>query len=117
MHSLLTFWWLLLTETVRDTGKNETKLRRLSNRQITPGTPVCVVPDPHIERWYLIDQNAFCKAIEIVFRPEIPPYKCERGRYKRAMQEAFSKADLAPPLGGVEYGEDIALKIDFYTVQ
>ena len=100
----------------RDREKRD-EIAKIVQQTNYPGTPVCVVPDPHIERWYLIDQNAFCKAIEIDFRPEIPSYKCEWGRYKRAMQEAFSKADLAPPLGGAEYGEDIALKIVFYTVQ
>lgn len=82
-----------------------------------PGIPICAVPDPHIEHWYLIDPDAFCKAAEIDSRPEVPSYKCERGLYKRVMQEAFAKSGLAPPLGGVEYGEDIALEIDFFTAQ
>jgi hypothetical protein len=93
------------------------EIKGIAEQTTYPGLLVCAVPDPHIERWYLIDQNAFCKAVEIDFQPEIPPYKCERGLYKRAMQEAFAKVELAPPLGGIEYGEDIALEIDFFTAQ
>lgn len=93
------------------------EIERTAQQTDYPGTLVCVVPDPHIERWYLIDQDAFRQAVEIDFSPQVPPYKCERGVYKRAMQEAFAKAGFMPPLGGVEYGEEIALKIDFYTAQ
>lgn len=82
-----------------------------------PGALVCAIPDPHIERWYLVDEEAFCQAVETNVSPEVPTYKCEKGLYKKAMKEAFAKTDIVPPLGGVEYGEDIASNIDFYTAQ
>ena len=55
--------------------------------------------------------------METNVHPEIPTYKYEKGLYKKAMKEAFAKTDIVPPLGGVEYGEEIALNINFYTAQ
>ncbi len=65
----------------------------------------------------MLDKKGFCQAVEIDVYPEVPTYKCEKERYKKAMKEAFAKAGFVPPLGGVEYGKDIALEIDFYTAQ
>lgn len=74
---------------------------------------VHAIPDPHIERWMLLDAKAFkevfgkgCKA---------PDEKCERDRYKsllgNAIKEAGKKVAL---LGGFEYAEELAphLNID-----
>lgn len=64
------------------------------------------IPDPHIERWLLLDGEAFkavlgrgCKA---------PDDKCEKQRYKRLLAQAVLEAGVQPLLGGVEYAEDIA---------
>ncbi|HOK07680.1 MAG TPA: DUF4276 family protein [Syntrophales bacterium] len=71
---------------------------------------VCAIPDPHIERWLLLDSAAFksifgrgCKA---------PDQKCERDRYKRLLSEAVQAAGVVPPLGGIEYAEDIVTAMD-----
>ena len=93
------------------------EIKGIAERTNYLGALVCAVPDPHIERWYLIDRSAFRQAVEIDFLPQVPPYKCERGRYKRAMQEAFAQAGEGFMPLGVEYGEDIALEIDFYAAQ
>jgi len=68
------------------------------------------IPDPHIERWLLLDGEAFkavlgrgCKA---------PDDKCEKQRYKRLLAEAVLEAGVQPLLGGVEYAEDIADRIN-----
>ncbi|GIL05455.1 MAG: hypothetical protein BroJett031_19750 [Betaproteobacteria bacterium] len=68
------------------------------------------VPDPHIERWYLLDGAAFktvlgqgCGA---------PDLKCEKDRYKRLLNDAIRAAGVEPLLGGVEYAEDLAANID-----
>jgi len=70
------------------------------------------IPDPHIERWYLLDSGAFklalgkgCKA---------PTEKCEKDRYKRLLNEAVTEANVEPLLGGIEYAGDI---IDAYDIQ
>ena len=72
---------------------------------------VCGVPDPHIERWYLEDQQAL-KLILPGAKPEKLPYKCERDRYKQALKEAIRAAGVEPSLGGAEYGEDIARALE-----
>lgn len=65
------------------------------------------VPDPHIERWYLMDQKAFKEGIEIDKPPEMPPYKCKKGHYKQILHRAFRDAGIQSLLGGPEYAEKI----------
>lgn len=80
------------------------------------GTVVCAIPDPHIERWYLEDAQALRDVTAGDVEPDVPPYKCERGRYKHALREAFHEAGIYPLLGGAEYGPAIAEAIDLYQV-
>jgi len=93
------------------------EISKIAQQTGYPGALVCAIPDPHIERWYLIDKEAFCQVVETDVYPKVPSYKCEKGIYKKAMKESFAKTGIVPPLGGIEYGEDIALKIDFYIAQ
>lgn len=72
---------------------------------------IYAIPDPHIERWLLIDSYAFkavlgkgCKA---------PDQKCSRDRYKKLLMEAMKNAGIVPPLGGMEYARDIVHSMDF----
>jgi hypothetical protein len=81
-----------------------------------PGTVVCAIPDPHIERWYLADPQSLRKVIGADIQPKVPTYKCERGRYKYALREAFRQADILAPLGGTEYGSEVATALDLYSV-
>lgn len=71
---------------------------------------VCAVPDPHVERWFLVDGAAFK---EVLGRGcEAPDQKCEKDRYKRLLVEAIRAAAVEPLLGGVEYAEDLAAQMD-----
>ena len=81
-----------------------------------PGRVVCAIPNPHIERWYLVDAQCLRRVIEAETQPETPVYKCERGRYKHALREAFRQAGIVAPLGGAEYGPEIAAALDLYIV-
>lgn len=65
------------------------------------GAVIYAIPDPHIERWLLLDSAAFknvpgkgCSA---------PMQKCERDLYKRLLKEAVLKAGIVAPLAGIEY--------------
>ena len=71
---------------------------------------VCAVPDPHIERWLLLDSQAFKTVLGRGCRA--PSMKCERDRYKRLLREAVSEAGVTPLLGGLEYAEDIVEALD-----
>jgi len=66
---------------------------------------VYAIPDPHIERWLLLDSAAF-KAV-LGRGCDAPKQKCERKRYKRLLLEAVRAAGVTPLLGGIEYTEDL----------
>lgn len=71
---------------------------------------VFAVPDPHIERWLLVDSGAFRK----VFGRgcNAPDQKCERARYKKMLIDAIRESGITPSLGGIEYAEDIVKEMD-----
>ncbi len=77
-------------------------------------TAVCAVPDPHVERWLLVDSAAF-KAV-VGRGCAAPDHRCERGRYKRQLIDAVRKAGLVPLLGGLEHTEDIVEAMDLTRV-
>jgi len=78
---------------------------------------VCAIPDPHIERWYIADPEGLQQAIGAGVRPVPPAYKCERGRYKRAILGVFADVGIKPLLGGAEYGNDVVEAMDLYAAQ
>ena len=75
---------------------------------------IFAIPDPHIEKWYINDPKGFNKAIGSGALPVLPSYKCEKGRYKKVMNEAFSSSNITPQFGGYEYGERIVEEMDIY---
>ncbi|GIK62740.1 MAG: hypothetical protein BroJett018_05340 [Chloroflexota bacterium] len=72
---------------------------------------VCALPDPHIERWLLLDGAAFKKVLGKGCNA--PDQKCERDRYKRYLLEAVRNAGVTPLLGGLEHAQDIVNAMDF----
>lgn len=77
-----------------------------------PGQLVVAVPDPHVEVWYLSDPTALPQVLGEDFSAEVPPYKCERHRYKKALRQACRQAGVEPVAGGVEYGQEVAAAMD-----
>lgn len=77
-----------------------------------PAPMILAIPEPHIERWLLLDGAAF----KAVFGTgcDAPDQKCDRGRYKQQLIEAIHAAGTVPLLGGIEYAEDIVkeMRID-----
>ena len=72
---------------------------------VGPTPLVRAIPDPHIERWLLLDGAAFKSAVGRGC--DAPDLKCDRDRYKRLLIEAIRAAGIAPILGGMEFAEDI----------
>jgi hypothetical protein len=72
---------------------------------------VCAIPNPHIERWYLEDQQALVQVIPNA-KPQKLRYKCEPDWYKRELVETIRRAGIEPLLGGAEYGDEIARSLD-----
>lgn len=68
------------------------------------------VPDPHVERWLLLDSAAFK---QVLGRPcNTPDEKCARDRYKSLLAQAVLDSGATPLLGGMEYAEDIVRVMD-----
>ena len=76
---------------------------------------VYAIPDPHIERWLLLDSAAF-KAV-LGRGCEVPQQKCERRRFKRLLLEAVRTAGVTPPLGGIEYTEKLVNAMDLRRLE
>ena len=73
------------------------------------------IPDPHIERWLLLDSGAF-KAV-LGKGCAAPDLKCERDRYKRLLQDAVRNAGLTPLLGGMEHAEALVAVMDLVRLE
>lgn len=69
------------------------------------GQVAYAIPDPHVERWLLLDSTAFKKVLGKGC--SAPGQKCDRGQYKRLLLDAIRQAGINPPLGGIEYAEDL----------
>ena len=75
-----------------------------------PAPIVRAIPDPHIERWLLLDSAAFKSALGRGC--DAPDMKCERNRYKQLLRQAVRDAGIEPSLGGVEFADDIVDAMD-----
>lgn len=62
---------------------------------------ISAIPDPHIERWFLLDSGAF----KTVFGKgcPAPDQKCEQDRYKRLLLNAIHEAGVDPSLVDAKY--------------
>ena len=84
-------------------GLNE-RTKEIGGHEV-PAPMVLAIPDPHIERWLLLDGAAF----KAVFGQgcDAPDLKCSRDRYKQDLIESIRAAGVIPSLGGIEYADDI----------
>lgn len=72
---------------------------------------VYAVPDPHIERWYIMDQRAFKDGVGLNRAPDMPSYKCKRDYYKQVLNQALKDSNINSLLAGAEYAERIVENI------
>lgn len=86
--------------------KRKEVLSRLSLPSALIPTTVLAVPEPHIERWLLLDSAAF-KAV-LGRGCAAPDQKCEKDRYKQLLRGAVKDAtNTNPALGGLEYAAEV----------
>ena len=71
---------------------------------------VYAIPDPHIEKWMMVDPNAFLAVFGLGCN--LPAYKCEKGRYKQLLAESIHNAGIQAPLGGREFAADVIQHMD-----
>ena len=76
---------------------------------------ISMIPEPHIERWLLLDSEAF----KIVFGKgcSVPDQKCERGLYKNMLLNAIYQATMTPPIDGIERVEELVYAMNFQRVK
>jgi len=74
---------------------------------------VAACPDPHVERWYMVDSGAFHSIVGST--PHIKQKKCKRDYYKAALANAIRQAGHPPTLSGLEFAEELAWAIDMYA--
>lgn len=89
-------------------GLNE-RVREM-DQTTTPAPMILAIPDPHIERWLLLDSAAFKTAVGRGC--DAPDRKCDRDLYKRRLAAAIHAAGIMPSLGGIEFAEDIVQSMD-----
>lgn len=73
---------------------------------------VIACPEPHIERWYMIDDHAFGKVVGSP--PGMATTKCQRDYYKRLLLDAARNAGQVVTLEGAEFAADIVSSIDWF---
>lgn len=76
---------------------------------------VCAIPDPHIERWMLLDSVAFKEVLGKGCAA--PDQKCDKDRYKDQLLQAMRAVGISPPLGGMEYAADIVDAMDLKRME
>lgn len=84
-------------------------------KDVPYSTVITAIPDPHIERWYLLDNQALAEAAGVPIKAMPPTAKCDKRHYKKLLKETFARHDLSPPLGGAEYGPRVAAAINLYA--
>lgn len=79
------------------------------------GPPVVVgIPDPHIERWMMVDPVAFKKVFSSGCT--LPAIKCEKDLYKGLLRDEITRGGTVPSLGGQEYAEDIVSHLSVKSI-
>ena len=73
------------------------------------------IPDPHIERWMLVDPAAF--QVVLGRGCTLPAIKCAEDEYKRKLRLEIRASGIEAPLGGEEYAEDIVMAMNLGQVE
>ena len=90
------------------------RVREIKEVATSVGAPlppiIPAVPDPHIERWLLLDGAAFSRVLGKGC--DAPEQKCDRDLYKQRLTDAIIATGTEPILGGIEFAEAIAREVD-----
>jgi hypothetical protein len=89
----------------------QTIVQEALQEQFTDRT-IRATPDPHVERWYLADLEAFHQVVGIT--PTFEADKCERDYYKMVLAKAVEDAGHPPTLGGIEFAREIVDVLDYF---
>ena len=67
-------------------------------------------PDPHIERWFLADAQAFESLYGV--RPVLPNKKCGKDIYKKLLESTLDEAGIETLVGGYDIAPEVISEID-----
>lgn len=76
---------------------------------------IYMIPQPHIERWLLLDAEAFKKVFGRYC--SVPKRKYDRERYKRLLLQTIRDAGVIPLLGGIEHIADLVNAMDLQHLE
>ena len=68
------------------------------------------IPDPHIERWMLVDPEAFRQVFGLGCT--LPGVKCAKNEYKTLLRQQLRACGVDAPLGGEEFADDLVSVMD-----
>lgn len=102
----------LLIVAVDGNKKGYSERKKQLDRHVKSGHPyknrvVYAIPDPHIERWYILDQKAFKEGVGLDKAPDLPPYKRGKDYYKNFIKKALKEGGVNSLAGGAEFAEKI----------
>ena len=89
-------------------GQRQRQVGVACEREDYSGVVVVAEPEPHIESWYFADTAAFQRLLRVPDLPRAPSVRCRKDDYKDRLREAVRSGGGPAPLGGVEYGPEIA---------
>ena len=95
-------------------GDRERQVERACELEHYQGTVLTAEPDPHIEIWYLSDPVFVQQLQQTLERPSVPTVRCKRQEYKDRLRSTVLSSGVRPALGGIEYGTEIAERMDLY---
>lgn len=102
-----------------DADREMYQSRRADLQAVVSGCPlpperlVFAVPDPHVEAWYLCDGVTVASvAGDGAEQVMLPDGTQQKSFYKQKLEQVFESAGVKPPLGGSEYGDEIARELN-----
>ena len=95
-------------------GDRTQQVNRVRTVERYEGLVLTAEPDPHIEIWYVADPEYVQQLLRTPDRPPIPDIRCRKQEYKDRLRSIVRSSGAPTPLGGVEYGPEIAAGMDLY---
>ncbi len=95
-------------------GDRDSQVRRACELEDYEGDVIVAAPDPHIEVWYVADPVFLQQLLQTPSLSAIPDIRCKKDEYKEELRSIALSSGAPAPLGGVEYGPEIAEGMNLY---
>ena len=83
-----------------------------------PGRYALALPNPHIERWLILDPQAFQKGVGLSRGVQAPRVKCDRDYYKKTLSQLLRSAGIVPQFpAGIEFAPEIIKHLNLHTAR